>query len=148
MSIYFSVPFNWKNPIGYTILTAGEGIAVWHMFCFISCLVTLGAGVLIFIIAMTKDIKSRLAYINKRAKRKKFRIEAMQKFSIFIQIETSAKQLSFQSLTRGVIYKVSLLYSRILDNYAEFYQPLIVVLFLWGLGSLCGALLLNQMGLV
>lgn len=62
--------------------------------CFASCLVTLGIGMFLFAMTVTKDIQCLLHRLNKKAKHRRNECDAKKGLSEFIELFPEIKQLS------------------------------------------------------
>lgn len=147
-----SLPFNYKNPIGYTIAIAIQSTVLFHNMHFTSSMANFGIGSFLSAIALTKDLKYTLCRINESAKKKRNPTLAIENFSDFIELESTAKRLSQENhsliLVLVILFKIKFICFRLIDTFSELYEPMIVVLFLWSLISISSALFLFQMEMV
>lgn len=89
-----SVPFDWKNPLGYLVVFVIQSIIVWHNFCFTSAMVSFAIGIFLFVTALLKDVIRCLHQFNSKVKLKKNRSDADQKLPKIIEYLSTIKQLS------------------------------------------------------
>lgn len=93
MAILLRFPFDWKNPLGYSIAIAVQYITAAYGLLFLASLVIFGMVTFFFANALIKDINGLLQTINKNAKVKKNRDRILKQLLEFIQYHSDVKQL-------------------------------------------------------
>lgn len=78
MNIPQRLPFNWKNPIGYSIAVVVQLHMVSLCLRYIDCVMILGFAALLFAFTFVKDIKGDLERFNRLAKIKKTQDRSMK----------------------------------------------------------------------
>lgn len=92
--LFFRLPFDWKNPLGYLVAVAATSIMASDPLHYMGCFLFLFYGVYMFSISIVKDLKGQLHSINKLARGKKCRADMYKKLSKFIRLHADIKQLS------------------------------------------------------
>lgn len=92
------IPFDWKTPIGYLTAVVYQYVMTRFSFVFIAGAVSIGISEFLFAVTVTDDIKCILESFNKDAKSKNTRLKTLQHLSNYIQIHSTLKQLSCDSL--------------------------------------------------
>lgn len=86
--------FDWKNPIGYIFAFIQEYILVMCAAMSGLCTASFGAGTCFMLIAMAKDIKTDIRFINEISETHEHRCELINQFNKIIQFHSEATQLS------------------------------------------------------
>lgn len=90
-----SFPFNWKNPIGYSIAVAWEYTSIFILIRFLGCLVPLVLACFFFAFSITNDWKGDLRKLNEMANTKHpSEAKIFKQLIEFIRSHSNAKQLS------------------------------------------------------
>lgn len=93
--MFVRFPFNPKTPIGFFVAFILQCIVLWHAFIFCTIMASFGINAFIFGIATTKLLKHALDHTNKSGKIEKNRLSAAKELTEFVELQSSAKQLSF-----------------------------------------------------
>lgn len=125
-----------------------EFFVLFHNLHFTSSMANFGIGSYLYVMTMAGDIEGTLSRINESAKKKRNRISTVEKFTGFIELESTAKKLSPQSHWHATLCNCKFFAFRLIEAFSELYKPMLAVLFLWSLITISGALLLFQMGIV
>lgn len=88
------LPFDWKNPMGYTCAVAVQYMVGVCMFSIIGNLLSLGFGSFLFAVRATTDITANLELINKCVKTKRHRKKVLKYLADFVQYHADVKELS------------------------------------------------------
>lgn len=134
-----SFPFNTKTLSGYVVAFAVECIMLWNIFCFALCIVSFVIGTFQFLIASLYNLRSYLHRFNKLASIVKNRSLANENIGHFVELQSSAKQLSwpwsFNFWKDAFLWWIFLfLLFRLMENSSELYQPIVAFTFLWCIG--------------
>lgn len=140
-------PFNWKDPFFYALAMTIEYLVTIDLFYFVSCLISLKIGTLLFSIAITKDIKRSLHSINKMAKSNNKHAQIFIELTNFVEFHLKAKQLSIAYKAKFKINNNFTQFSsfRLVHGLSELFQPLYIVLFSWSISEISGSMLLIQL---
>lgn len=93
-NLFFNIPFDWKNPIGYLIAVILQLIVTLYSMCYMGSFLSLAFGTFLFTISIAKDLKSILISINKRVNKKPKNSQLLKLLIKFHQLHTDLKQLS------------------------------------------------------
>lgn len=105
-----------------------------------ACAFALGIGCYFYLIASNKCIKGSLFSISRRTEQ-----NISDQFIEFIQFHSRVKQLSANDKIVKIFSKKLILnLTRWLSNYSDIIQPILMILFIWGLVTICGAFLMIQ----
>lgn len=88
-------PFNWENPIGYAIAVTLQFMIYLKPARYLTCFLSLGAGVYVLLISSTGDGCDILRSINDAAKAKQTQEHIFKHFSTFVGGHSELKQLSY-----------------------------------------------------
>lgn len=88
------MPFEWRNPIGFTVAICFEYVLITYV-CF-TAMTTVSIGIAFYLheISLTKDLKSILRLIDENAKIRKNRRILYTQFIEFVDLHSATKQLS------------------------------------------------------
>lgn len=89
-----SLPFEWKNPIGYTIAVILESMVAFNLLYFMACFLSIPLGSYFFVNSNNGLMKNDLESINKMANDKKSASDIFEPFSRFIRSYAETKQLN------------------------------------------------------
>lgn len=123
------LPFDWQNPMGYSIAIALLYIFIFNAaFAAISLIVS-AIGISFILISLTKDIANDLVAINKSARRiKRNPSQIVKQFVRFVQMHSHSMQLT--------------------RDFSELAKMMCTILFSWGAIAVCGTMLMLHMELV
>lgn len=150
------VPFDSKTPIGYALTIFIQGIGLQHICSFFGVTAALGAGGVLFGIAIVDDMKHVLKSTNDSVILSERHITFV-KFYEFIELHSIAKELSntFTTYTNKKLFlkikNFSLLHAfmcRKFMDISDLLEPFAAVAFASSFASICCAMLMIQMGLV
>lgn len=145
---FYRLPIDWRSPLGYLVVMASVQIEVFYMMLIAACVIALGVGAYLYVVASCKCIKGSLFAIGRSGNRNNF----FDQFNEFIQFHTRVKQLSRKwcaisnlqtALTKGVS-----IFHRWISMYAGIIQAFISILFVWSLVTISGELLMLQIQIV
>lgn len=96
-------PFDWKNPIGYSVAVAQQLHIVLLSLQYINTFFCLEFGGLLFTFSLVKDIKGDLHRFNRVAKNKKSqsKIACMKQLAQLIRFHADIKELSLWKFIVG-----------------------------------------------
>lgn len=113
---HYRFPFNSKQPLGYCVAFILQILSTMSLCSITAVCVAVGFGTFVLSISMTKDIKDDLILINKIAKSRKKRPQALKQFTELIQYHSNAKQLSFIIHNVNFIIMNHSMWSRFISN--------------------------------
>lgn len=146
------VPFDWRNPFGFAVMFIVQAVGFAHMVTLIACLNTLPLVFTVLAFGMTRVIKRNLHLINRSAKSAKRQSTIPNQFSNFIQYHATLKQLSRMEihafLITNCIFFIGIANRRSVNDFSLTIKPFILLLFLWGVLTICDTLLMLQMEIV
>lgn len=87
-------PYDWKNPIGYSVAVSTQYLLAFYPSQFIGCFMNLAFGSFMFAKIFVIILKNELHAINKMAIHKKSRKNMREKISKIIRGHAHSKQLS------------------------------------------------------
>lgn len=93
----FRLPFDWRNPLGYTIAFIFQFILSMDLLITILSLTIYAIGTCLILMSLAEDIKCDLNSVKMNARHKKHsgnRLQMFVEFSHLIQFHSSSKQLS------------------------------------------------------
>lgn len=150
--LFLRFPFDSNTPIGFFVAFILQCIVLWHTFFFCVILVSFGVSSFLFCISHLDMDISVIHHINEMAKVKKNRLAAVNEFAYFIEFQSAAKQLSFYEPNDRFMFRRFLIHNwfshRLTKTFSDLYQPIIAILFIWCIGTLCAVMLMFQMGTV
>lgn len=91
------MPFNWNNPIGYTVTVFIEYIIATHVFFTMMSMLSIGIAGYLYEMSLAKDINQILQSIDDSSKTKKRRQSLCTQFIEFVDLHSVTKQLNFCS---------------------------------------------------
>lgn len=86
------LPFNWRDPIGYSMAVSLQIIIASYPFRYLACFVTFALGGYLFTITMANDVIDVIKSINDDLKSE---IDTFKKLSKLFNLHSDAKQLSW-----------------------------------------------------
>lgn len=89
------MPFEWKNPIEFSIATILEILAAFNLLYYMSCILSIPLGSYFLMNSINRLMKKDLKSINKMAKDGKSESDIFESFSRFIRSHAEIKQLSY-----------------------------------------------------
>lgn len=90
--MFYRFPFNWKNPMGYLIAYTLLLISVLNFIYFVTCCVTLGIGIFVFITSVATDLKNELIAFADRIKIEPNPMIMIKSLHDFIQFHSNGKR--------------------------------------------------------
>ena len=93
------LPFDWKNPIGYSVAVAIEFHLAAAMVHYVECFLVFGFAALLYIFSVVKDIQNDLNQFNETAKLKKLQSDCLEQLNGFIRAHAKIKELSSKNLS-------------------------------------------------
>lgn len=88
------LPFDWKNPIGYSFTICLQIVTVTFLLWFLASLLSLALGNLLFIWSFIKEWKCDLHSLNEMLKTEKFKADILKELTEFIRAHSNIKELS------------------------------------------------------
>lgn len=93
MDAILRLPYDWKNPLGYSVAVAIQAVTAIYGLLFLVSLASVGTTTFFFTKALIRDINGLLRNINKNTKIEKQHGCILKQFSEFIQYHSDVKQL-------------------------------------------------------
>lgn len=87
-------PFEWRNPIGYTVAVSLQCIVITYTFFTMMTMLVIGIASYSFGISLTEDLKYILHSIEEKSKLRKNRPYLYRQFIEFIILQSDTMQLS------------------------------------------------------
>lgn len=87
-------PFEWNNPIRYTVVTILQYFILAHAIVPLSCTASYIIGILLWMNSIKMDIERGLDTINASIRMRKSRALISKQLVNFVQLHTNARQLS------------------------------------------------------
>lgn len=87
-------PFDWKTPLGFLIAMGAQYTVLSYLTMIGGCVLVLGIGTFLYLMTMSKCIKSCLFAIGRNAELKSNRTHIEEQLIEFIQYHSRVKQLS------------------------------------------------------
>lgn len=147
---HFRVPFEWKDPVRYSIVVLVECVWTIYLTVFVGGLLTLAIAAFFFEVVIITDLKNYLNSIDQRFKSQDSHLKISRNLHKFIEIHSMMKQLRMQlHELRFYIFKViNSSPHRIMRELSEISQPFFSVALMASLVLICVSLLLIQMDIV
>lgn len=139
-------PFDWENPLGYLIAIAVQYVVVAYE-CFAgACSLSLGIGLYWFVNSASKDFQRFLPSINDRADESPSN-ELKMLFIEFVDAHVIIKQLSIVAIqspieTENIDIKIKFDFFRVINNFSDLFQPIVMMICTWSLLSISSAMLI------
>lgn len=93
--LIYRIPYDWRNPIGYLVITLYHYISLQQICGFLGLGATLGVGALLLGITTIRDMKIVLKSTNNNAiAGEENKVQALKKLNEFIEIHGMVKELS------------------------------------------------------
>lgn len=144
-------PFDSKNPVGYSIATFIEYIICGYEFFTAACTLAVVIGSYWVAISATREIRRILHSINHKTRaNKNLSNEIKVLFAEFIDAHASVKQLSeFTKYRFDFAHSLDFIFvSRLVQDFSDIFQPIIMSIFTWSLSEICGVMLIIQIEIV
>lgn len=153
---FFRFPFDWKNPTGYLMAFILQCISMLYVNFLISTALCTGIGVYMYTTVFVKDIKNNLNTMNEMAQSKKQRSQLSNQLADTFRTHSNGKELSillvfwvkdstctWPILTSLNFFVLNLFFLfRLMQYGSDIAQPIFMVLFLWSVITICGAMLI------
>lgn len=146
----FRYLFDWKNQLGYLFVIASQYIAIDCCLIFVSCIISFGVENTLWAFLTIEDIKRDLKLIKGNASAKENRSLSLNHLGDFIQNHLITTGLSVSSLwfhACSTKWTFSISFSRFVSDFSDVHQLALMVVFVWGLVTICISMLLFQMQL-
>lgn len=91
------LPFDWQNPMGFSIAIALQFIFIFNAAFAGICFAVFSIGMCLILIFATDDIKNGLKSLNQSVKNKQKRTKIWNQFTQIIQFHSKTKQLSLEN---------------------------------------------------
>lgn len=102
------LPFNWKNPIGYSFAVLFHFILYTYIFSTMMTMVSVSVASFLYEFSLTEDLKCILHSIDENSKTKKNRRNLYAPFAEFINLHSDTKQLSIKSKAYSTIWRMEI----------------------------------------
>lgn len=102
------MPFDWKNPIGYSIATVLQTIIISYPFRFLVGLVLLAFGAFLFAITLIKDAVDDIKDFNNNLKALKSEPDVFKMLSESVHVHSVGKELSEVLFNRRILNALDL----------------------------------------
>lgn len=127
-----------------------------HGVAIIACVLGLAIGSFLYGMALSKDIKMSLFYINRNARAEGDQSILLEQIVEFLQLHSSSKQLSkIRMNNKSTIFLFLKIYlvclstiHRSIGTFSDLFQHFITMQFVWNLVTISGALLMIQIQMV
>lgn len=144
-------PFDWENPIGYSIAVVLQCLALFYLLHYFTCFISIALGAYIITNLVGEFMKNDLKSFNKMAKHKKAKSDLFKSLSQFIPSNAEFKQLSCwrQNSQRNSLSVIEpnskfILLFRFIEHFSEVYEITIMCMFMGCTISLCLTMLMVQ----
>lgn len=110
---FLRVPFDWKNPLGYSVVITFQYILTAHCLTLVFCDISFGIGCYLLLNSIIQDyVKIDLKLINKDAASNRNHSLAVKRVASFIETHSFLKKFSvFRSIVllgaRAICYRAS-----------------------------------------
>lgn len=94
MFILRRIPFDWRNPLGFSIVIIIQYEMASKILRLTACALSFALGTFIFAVSLVNDIKNDLHAINEMTKQKKTQSNISKQLFKFMDIHSDVKQLS------------------------------------------------------
>lgn len=155
-------PFEWRNPIGYLAVVASEYVVIVYIMKFVFSVLFFAMGNFMLAASATKCLKDELKLINENAASKRKRVLTLKLLTSFIRNHSTLKQLSaasFLLLRAAMCCRIfhgerritsSFLSApfRMVGDASDIYEPILSILSVWSIITICSVLLLIQILIV
>lgn len=156
-SIHFRLPFDWKTPIGYLFAFIVIAILQMNVVFFMLCCLSTGIGIYLFTTSFTQDIENDLTTFSDDVK-SKGKQSTKKHFMLlidFVQFHSKVKRFDLvfslnnqrMSTSNQACYLLRFL-KRLVCNWSENVQPMLLVLFATNIITISVSMLLIQMEMV
>lgn len=148
------IPFDWHNPIDYSIAVALQLVMVSYSMCYLGSFLSLAFSFLLCAISIAKNLKRILKSIKKRTRSKRKRLQLLKQFIKLHHLYADMKQLSSSKMyaqyhrSTNLYVQFQLSFIRLLDCFKEVYKPTLTIMFVGASGIICLALLMIQIAIV
>lgn len=145
-------PVDWLQPLGFLVAVAVQCTIVAYFFLFVACMTCIGVESYIFAVSVTEDIKSLLKCMNRFSKPKKHQSKIKQQLFVYIRTHSTVKQLSdnCESIIPIIFeyHPKSKFPHRLIEDFTRLFQPMLTLLVIWSLITMCGTMLMVQAEIV